>query len=409
MQYFTEQAYTHREVREKIRMLYGEKAKILTQRSVRIGGFMGLFTKEGIEMTGYISNDSRVSKPVNYNEEKKKILAGVKNEQTLDKVLTEIQSIKDSIDSNKNAGSERHQSIIKVEDVLLRNDFSSGFTQEILERMKSELSMEDLDDYNLVQDSVVDWIGEKISIDDTDAFGGSGIFVLVGPTGVGKTTTIAKLAAVHGVVNNGKRAKNIRMVTIDNYRIGARKQIEKYGEIMGIPVSSAETFDDLQKQLTLYSDVDLVLIDTIGKSPKDFKMLAEMREVLDACGSSAEVYLALSATTKVSDAREILKQFESFNFKSVILTKLDETMRCGNIISVLAEKGKSLSFFTDGQGVPQHIEKASVLRLLKNIEGFRINSEHLRKKYGSVENTETGTGYSDGLSHEEQTALNGLK
>ncbi|MEW5814183.1 MAG: flagellar biosynthesis protein FlhF, partial [Spirochaetota bacterium] len=174
---------------------------------------------------------------------------------------------------------------------------------------------------------------------------------------------------------------SVRLITLDNYRIGARKQIETYGEIMGIPVACVETFAELEKKLALYDGADLVLIDTIGKSPKDYMKLAEMRELLDACGNTAETHLAISATTKTSDLYEILQQFEPFKYRSVILTKLDETTHIGNIVSVLSEKQKSISFFTDGQVVPQDIQKANIVRLLINLEGFRINKDRLTKKF----------------------------
>ncbi|RKX91412.1 MAG: flagellar biosynthesis protein FlhF, partial [Spirochaetes bacterium] len=112
-------------------------------------------------------------------------------------------------------------------------------------------------------------------------------------------------------------------------------------------------------------------------------------KVLDACGSYSEVYLAMSATTKVSDVKELLQQFEPFNYRSVILTKLDETMRIGNIVSVLYEKRKTLTYITDGQVVPQDIESASVMRLLKNLEGFNLNKNRLYVKFKEREGVES--------------------
>ena len=207
----------------------------------------------------------------------------------------------------------------------------------------------------------------------------------MGPTGVGKTTTIAKLAAIYGVGNREDSAPRVKIVTIDNYRIAARQQIKTYAEIMRIPVSFVESGADFKKVLALSVETDLILVDTIGKSPRDYSKLAEMREILDVAGSASETHLAVSATTKLSDVEEILQQFEPFNYKAVILTKLDETTRIGNIISALSGRNKSLSFLADGQSVPQDIAKASVVRLLLNLEGFRINRERLENKFGSIE------------------------
>ncbi len=160
---------------------------------------------------------------------------------------------------------------------------------------------------------------------------------------------------------------------------------------MRIPVSFAETRSDLEKTLDLFREMDIILIDTIGKSPNDFSKLGEMRSVLEACGSRGETHLAISATTKTSDIAEILRQFEPFNYSFVILTKLDETFRIGNIISVLDEARKPISYITDGQMVPQDIEPASISRLLMALEGFRFDREEIEKKFSpKVVDTEVG-------------------
>ena len=187
---------------------------------------------------------------------------------------------------------------------------------------------------------------------------------------------------MYGVGSSGRKPVSVRMLTADNYRIGAKTQIETYGEIMGIPVAGIETAQDLKKKIALFSEADLILLDTIGKSPKDFVKLAEMRELLETCIGSAVTHLAISATTKTSDIVEILHQFEPFKYTSVVLTKLDETMRVGNIISVLSEKNKPISYITDGQGVPQDISKATAYRLLKQLTGLTYNHEKMEQKFG---------------------------
>ncbi len=388
MEYFTETAPTHREVLEKINLKYGGKAKILSHRTVRIGGFLGLFTREGVEISGYIAQDIGRKPRIKLEDEKKKILDTVRSENTLVKVLEEVKSLKEHIESGNGESKTDHTSIEKIATLLSENEFSYNYIKMISDRLKSSLTVDELEDYDFVQDKVVEWIGESILLDN-QGFNSSKVVILVGPTGVGKTTTIAKLAAIHGIGTEGRKAKTVRMLTIDNYRIGAQKQIETYGEIMDIPVAVVETYMELQQKINLFSDADLILVDTIGKSPKDYQQLAEMRKVLDACGSYSEVYLAMSATTKVSDVKELLQQFEPFNYRSVILTKLDETMRIGNIVSVLYEKRKTLTYITDGQVVPQDIERASVMRLLKNLEGFNLNKNKLYVKFKEREGVES--------------------
>jgi flagellar biosynthesis protein FlhF len=206
--------------------------------------------------------------------------------------------------------------------------------------------------------------------------------VLIGPTGVGKTTTIAKLAAIFGTDFTYQRQLSVRLLTIDNYRIGADQQIETLGGIMEIPVSVIKNYRELKQAIALSSEeADLILIDTIGRSPRASMELAEMKQLLNACGSAAEYHLALAATTKSSDITEILQQFEPFAYRSVIITKMDETTRVGNVVSALAEKGKAVSYITEGQAVPHDIQRANVIRFLINLDGFTINRRNLEKRF----------------------------
>ena len=390
MRYFTIQARTNSEAIQKMKLTYGEDARILTHRTVRVGGFLGMFAREGVEVTGYLSDDGSRKRKAEVEEEKKRILETVRKEQSLQVLLKEIQSLRESLDAHAMATAvedpgrgDLHPSLARVEDLLAANDFSEEFIAAIRERAKKEFSLETLENYPLLMAAVVGWIGERIEIDQPLRIAGKGtqILVIVGPTGVGKTTTIAKLAAIHGIGDGRQPPRRVRIITIDNYRIAAKQQIETYAEIMRIPVSLVESAADLQKCLAVNQDAELVLIDTIGRSPRDLAKLAEMKEILAACGSQAAVYLALSATTKASDTEEILRQFEPFGYRAVILTKLDETMRIGNIVSCLSRHRKPVAYLCDGQGVPQDIEEASVVRLLINMEGFRVDREALEKRF----------------------------
>jgi flagellar biosynthesis protein FlhF len=390
MQYFTIQARSNREAIEKMKVTYGEDARILTHRSVRLGGFLGFFASEGVEVTGYLSEDGGRKRKADVEEEKKKILETVRKEQTLQVLLKEIQGLREAIDNRPAVPAplpaEPHPSLRQLEDLLATNEFSPEFIESMRERARKEFSLDALENYALLQNAAVEWIGEKIEIDPPLRFSGRGprIVIIVGPTGVGKTTTIAKLAAIYGLGDGRTPPRTVRIITIDNYRIAAKQQIETYAEIMRIPVSLVESAADLSKCLALYQDTGLILVDTIGRSPRDLAKLAEMKEILSACGSQASVYLALAATTKGSDTEEILRQFAPFGYRSVILTKLDETMRIGNVVSCLARARKPVAWLCDGQGVPQDLEEATVLRLLMNMEGFRIDRDALEKRFGNA-------------------------
>lgn len=383
MEYFVEQAASYREAENRVRAKYGDHARVLTHRSVRIGGFMGLFSREGVELSGYLSSEPRPkAKPAekrSLEEEKRKILEIGRTDTNLDTVLSEIRSLKDSLSTAETHSA--HPMIESVRNLLAENEFSLSYIEAMTERMRKELSVEELGDRDLVHGKVVEWVGESIRIHEPRSSGRPEIFILVGPTGVGKTTTIAKLAAMYGLDRSASKARDIRVLTIDNYRIGARQQIETYGQIMDIPVSVVESADEMKKYLALYAEADMIFVDTIGKSPRDFRRLGEMNELLSMCGPRARVHLAVSATTKTADLGEITTQFEPFKYEAIVVTKLDETMRAGNVISVLAEKEKPISFVTDGQRVPQDIERATVMRLLKNLEGFTVSRAELERRF----------------------------
>jgi flagellar biosynthesis protein FlhF len=402
MNYFTEQGLTEDECRQKIRMKYGERARVMIQKSIRIGGVFGLFTKEGVEMTGIIPRDypsytvvPGTSPPLDFQKEKEKVLAVAarqdktapdqeKTEVLQQTILNEVLDLKKKLHTPQ---GEEHTTLARIGEILALNDFSPGYGSKILDRMKKEFSLETLNDYDQVQDTVVDWIGESITIFKPEpSKKRPRIMILVGPTGVGKTTTIAKLAAAFGPGNKESRPLSVRMVTIDNYRIGAKLQVETYGIIMKIPVTCVDNYSDLRKTIALYSeDVDLILVDTIGRNPRDSVEIAEMKQLLSACGSAAEVHLTVAATTKYSDMREIFQQFEPFNYRSVIITKLDETIRVGNVISALVDKGKSISYITDGQHVPDDLHKAGVIPFLINLEDFKINRDRIEKQFSNTE------------------------
>ena len=399
MQYFTEQAPSHREAIDQVRGKYGEQAQILSHRTVRAGGILGLFSRELVEVSGYLkprSEAPRVPAVGNLEEEKRKILNLAKaqesaadpkaGEKALEKVLAELRDLRSSLETGRETVAEgEHEAISRIDELLAANDFSEAYRRGIVARLRRDFTLEGLEDWDAVQDGVLDWIGDSFEIWRGEEGPKPRILALVGPTGVGKTTTIAKLAAIYTVGIGGEKPRSVRMITIDNYRIGARQQIETYGNIMGVPVSCVETAEDLRKTLDLHSDADLILVDTIGKSPRDAVKLAEVQRLVQACGPRAEVHLALAATTKTSDMAEMLRQFEPFAYRAVVLTKLDETDRIGNAISVLAEKRKALSYITTGQKVPQDIERATQLRLLMRLEGFRPDRPRLEARYAPVQ------------------------
>lgn len=188
------------------------------------------------------------------------------------------------------------------------------------------------------------------------------IIALVGPTGVGKTTTTAKLAAMYAL----NRGSKVALITMDIFRVGAVEQLKTYTRIMGIPLEVASTPKELERAVERHSDCDLILIDTAGRSHKDTEKLEEMKGFLES-SIQADVYLCLSATTKDRELEEILKRFSAFSISKVVFTKLDECESFGCIVNLLLKANLQIAYFTTGQRVPEDIEVATSEKLAELI------------------------------------------
>lgn len=188
------------------------------------------------------------------------------------------------------------------------------------------------------------------------------IIALVGPTGVGKTTTTAKLAAMYAL----NRGNKVALITMDIFRVGAVEQLKTYTKIMGIPLEVASTPKELERAVERNSDCDLILIDTAGRSHKDADKLEEMKGFLQTT-IQADIYLCLSATTKDRELEEILKRFSIFDVSKVVFTKLDECESFGCIVNLLLKASLQIAYFTNGQRVPEDIEVATSDKLAELI------------------------------------------
>ncbi len=187
------------------------------------------------------------------------------------------------------------------------------------------------------------------------------VVALVGPTGVGKTTTIAKLAAIHALDYN----REVALLSLDTYRIGAIEQLRTYAGIMSLPLHVATTIEEAQEGLELSRGCDLVLIDTIGRSQRDEAHLNELRAVLAPL--NAQVYLVLSATADTAVLEEAFQRFSIFEPEALILTKVDEAVRFGSCVNLCIRHPLPIAYFTTGQRVPEDIRVADARWLASKI------------------------------------------
>lgn len=199
-----------------------------------------------------------------------------------------------------------------------------------------------------------------------------GLIALVGPTGVGKTTTIAKIAARFRMRHG---PDSLALITTDNFRIGAHEQLNNFARILGVPMRVASTQDDFRDALTDFVDKRLVLIDTAGMSQRDIRMTEQFKLLRDE-KFDIENYLVISATTESRAMREVMKTFADAQPVGCILSKLDETDCPGSALSAIIEQQMALSFVTDGQRVPEDLHYPSASELMaKFIEPIELVDE----------------------------------
>ena len=187
-----------------------------------------------------------------------------------------------------------------------------------------------------------------------------GVIALIGPTGVGKTTTLAKLAARYTQTYG---TRDIALVTTDHYRIGAQEQLFTYGRLLGIPAHTAGNAEELTALMKRLSDRRLVLIDTAGMSPRDRNLASQFSE-LKGIPTPIKTLLVMAANCQAGALHEVVSRFGTTPLAGCILTKLDESTRIGGAISVLIRRTLPLAYMTDGQKVPEDLHEARADRLV---------------------------------------------
>lgn len=196
-----------------------------------------------------------------------------------------------------------------------------------------------------------------------DALGGKRV-MFIGPTGVGKTTTIAKLAAIYSLWER----KDVLLLTADTYRIAAVEQLRTYARILGVPFEVVFSPQEIPEALAKHGDPDLVLLDTAGRSQRDTKRLEELQSLYRMFRPDA-VHLVVSANMKYRDMLDVVDRMGVVPVSCLLFTKLDETLTYGNMLNAVLDFQKPLSFVTTGQDVPNDIEVAGAERIARLVAG----------------------------------------
>lgn len=389
----------------KIRYELGKDAVIISQRKVRKSGIKGLFGGKLIEVTAAVENSKSSTKNNRAIQQSNDLTTEEEFQNSVDSIKKLMESHTNSINEGKvnpqnNVNIDTNNNIKIKEDnynkindsiygevselkslikTVIQNtskddsnevqvllnlmdelDIDEEFNEEILENIK--LNMKNVSDEKEVLKSI---LSKDILISEQEL---KGRVVLVGPTGVGKTTTIAKLAGRLALVEK----KKIGLITVDTYRIGAIEQLKTYAEIMNIPFKVVITIKEMDQAIKSMEDCDVILIDTTGRSSKNTMQISELRTFVEKANPDY-VNMVISATTKNRDIKNILKGYSQLNYNGLIITKLDETTVYGSLYNICKRAARPINFITIGQNVPDDIKvptKSEILRFILGEENL---------------------------------------
>ncbi|EPY2271587.1 flagellar biosynthesis protein FlhF [Clostridium sporogenes] len=391
------------EAMTRIRYELGTDAIIISQRKVRKGGFLGLFSKKSLEVTAAIDNYSKEKKHNSNTEDKtnkennievikrmieernnnikydkdinhdtnildsyKEILKSksesFENKRSKGKKFTETKDLMDEIRDLKKIVKEigKNEKSYEDENSSLVNFFKDlDLEEEFIEKIIKKVG--DLEDNLEEREKIKRVIENTIDIRSNSV---GKVTVLVGPTGVGKTTTIAKLAGKLSLIDK----KKVGLITIDTYRIGAVEQLKTYADIMNIPFKVVFSIKDMEKAIIDLDYCDVILVDTTGRSSKNMMQISELRAFIEKIKEKS-VHLVMSASTKNKDIETIIKGYTILEYENIIITKLDETSTYGSILTILDKGKKPISFITTGQDVPDDIKEGNKEEIAKIVLG----------------------------------------
>ncbi|VAX41596.1 Flagellar biosynthesis protein FlhF, partial [hydrothermal vent metagenome] len=249
---------------------------------------------------------------------------------------------------------------------LLDNQTSTEVADDLTSAVRDDLTASELSDAATVRDALLRHLAKRIAVAQetqpptrTQADRPT-VVALIGPTGVGKTTTVAKLAATYKL----RHGRKVGLVTADTYRIAAVEQLRTYADIVGLPLKVALSPQDMTAAIEALSDCDIVMVDTAGRSQHDAARLDELGEFLDAARPDT-THLVLSLAAAESVIYAATERFGALNPGNLILSKLDEAVDFGVIANIAARVGVPISHITTGQEVPDHIEPANADRLAR--------------------------------------------
>ncbi|MGI5875949.1 MAG: flagellar biosynthesis protein FlhF [Dethiobacteria bacterium] len=343
---------------QRIREELGPEAIIIESRRVRLKGLKGFFSPRQTEITAVVETPSR-------RQGTQVQLQGADFQNTIREELVELKKTINRLVEQKgipeDTGREENSKLRNWKLQLERQEIFDELIEEMFDKIQESLSGKEQFTEELIGLILRKEIRKRLL---TAPEKGAPVQVFVGPTGVGKTTTLAKLAARYALYQGEK----VGIITIDHYRIGAIDQLRTYSEITGLPLEVVMSPRELRQTIEKYSGFQRILIDTAGRSALNKAHVQELTAYLQGL-PPAEIFLVISATTKSRDLRLITDNFSCMGYNRLIYTKLDETDTYGVLINGVSLTNMPVTYLTTGQSVPDDIHLADLDKMSSLILG----------------------------------------
>ncbi|MFA9558067.1 flagellar biosynthesis protein FlhF [Evansella sp. AB-rgal1] len=360
-------AKTMPEAMAKVRDELGSEAVILNSKQISTGGFLGFFTKNMIEVIAAIDPDIRKNSttktPRKQQQPPQERTMKVKQVQVDEKkaIMKEISELKKLIQDVNSTNSQTVQQypgyLQEIYNNLVQQEVEKIYLLKIMESLLIRWYSENGEAQT--KTAVYDWTKHTLrKLLEDKSYGpfqyNKRFLNVVGPTGVGKTTTLAKIAA-KAAIEHGKK---VAFITTDTYRISAIDQLKTYAKILNVPVEVAYSIKDFTEAKEKLNDYDLILVDSAGRNFRNPEYVDQLREVIDF-DNEMETHLVLALTSKYGDMKKIVEQFARVTIHKIIFTKLDETESYGAMLNIPFEFNVGASYLTTGQNVPDDIDDAT--------------------------------------------------